>query len=675
MSVSKMEKLTVILPKDDAPSLLRQLMRLRCISLSKEEIDGLPEAISFREQAAEAAAEAARIDAVLPILVKRSHRKKPLFGSVTAFDATEFRRSGDEERALKTVSEVEKLQSDTAKAEAELAKETALMQSLLPYLSFKFPLNHPGTATTKFILGCLPGSVRDERLLTLAAEHGLVIEVLSADSRGTYISAITHRKNERVALAALGTLGFLPAAFAKNDGYATAVFDAAEARAKTIKDELTRLDARLFVLAENLTEVEVLSDLAHTKHLAEENKKKLLATKQCAVLTGWCPTRERARVTRVLERYSAAYEFSPPTEEDDVPVLLSNNAFARNFEWVLGMYSYPRYGKFDPTFIMSIFYFIIFGLMFADAGYGLLLVVACFGAVRWLAPREGMKRFLLMFGYCGISCIIFGVLFGAYFGNFPLAFMQNVLKLTPEQMPNLALVPSLQANVAILFDPLENPMGFLLVSLAVGALHLLAGMAVKAYILCREGRVLAALFDIGSYYILFAGIGTVFFHKVAGIVLLLTGVLLILATQGRDRKGVAGKIIGGLGGLYALIGYASDLLSYSRILALGLAAGVIAQVVNILATMKGASFIGFFLMIVVFLIGHVLNLVINVLGTFVHTSRLQYIEFFGRFYEDGGTPFVPIKASDRYTTELFEEAESDTPKNNSTAPEAASEAV
>lgn len=670
MSVSKMEKLTVILPKGDAPSLLRQLMRLRCVSLSKEELDGLPEALSLQEQAAEAAGEAARVDAVLPILAKRSHRKKSIFGGIATFDATEFRSSGDEERALKTVCEVERIQAAIAKARAELAREEALMESLLPYLSFKFPLNHPGTATTKLILGCLPGSVKDERLTALAAEHGLVIEVLSADSRGTYISVVTHRQSENEALGALGALGFLPATFAESDGLATAVFDAAEARSKAIKDELARLDARLFVLAENLSEVEILSDLTHTKHLVEENKKKLLATKQCAVLTGWCPSRERARVSRVLARYSAAYEFTPPAEGDDVPILLSNNAFARNFEWVLGMYSYPRYGKFDPTFIMSIFYFIIFGLMFADAGYGLMLVVACFGAVRWLAPREGMKRFLLMFGYCGISCIIFGVLFGAYFGNFPLAFMQNVLKLPPEQMPNLALVPSLQANVAILFDPLENPMDFLIVSLAVGALHLLAGMAVKAYILCREGKPLAALFDIGSYYILFAGIGTVFFHKAAGIVLLILGVVLILATQGRDRKGVAGKIIGGLGGLYALIGYASDLLSYSRILALGLAAGVIAQVVNILATMKGASFIGFFLMIVVFLIGHVLNLVINVLGTFVHTSRLQYIEFFSRFYEDGGTPFVPIKDSDKYTRDASEEVEGDADGDHPAAPPA-----
>ncbi len=661
MSVSKMEKLTVILPHAEADALLRQLMKLRSVSLVREEVNELTAAQPPTDTAlAEAAARAARVDAVLPLLAKRSHRKKALFAAATPFDPAEFKGSGDEEKAWKTVKETEKILDSISTLKERLADEEALMQSLVPYLDFKFPLNDPGTRTAKFLLGSLPSGVKQEQLNALGAEAGFVAEVLCEDGRGVYIAAVVHRKDEDEALRALATLGFLRAALQRNDGHASTVFDAAQKRADGLKQELTRLDARLDVLAENLTEVEILSDLEHTTHLTEQNKQKLLSTEKCAVLAGWCPTGEKPRVTRVLDRFAAAYDFSPPAEGDDVPVLLKNNPYARNFEWVLGMYSYPKYGKFDPTFIMGIFYFLIFGLMFADAGYGLLTSIVCFGAVKWFEPREGMKRFLLMFGYCGISSIIWGVLFGAYFGNFPLAFMENVLKLPPEQMPNLAIFPSLAANVAILFDPLENPMAFLVISLAMGALHLLAGMAVKAYILCREGKPLDALFDIGSYWLLFAGIGTVFFHQTAGIVLIVAGVVAILATQGRRKKGVLGKIIGGFGGIYALINYASDLLSYSRILALGLAAGVIAQVVNILATIKGASVIGFLIMIVVFIIGHLLNLVINLLGTFVHTSRLQYIEFFGRFYEDGGTPFVPIAASDKYATDVsFEEDEAE----------------
>jgi V/A-type H+-transporting ATPase subunit I len=169
---------------------------------------------------------------------------------------------------------------------------------------------------------------------------------------------------------------------------------------------------------------------------------------------------------------------------------------------------------------MSVFYFLIFGLMFADAGYGALLCAACFSLVRWAQPRESMKRFLLMFGYCGISCMLFGILFGSYFGNFPLAFMENVLKLPPDRMPNLSLLPSEAANVAVLLDPLQDPMGFLLISLGMGALHLLSGMAVKAFLLCRHGRVIDALCDILLYWVLFAGIGVLFFYRRVGVILL-----------------------------------------------------------------------------------------------------------------------------------------------------------
>lgn len=647
-----MEKLTAILPIGEADKLLRRLMKLRCVSLSKVEEDACDTAVPLEDgETASAASRASRIDAALPILRKHTHRKAQLFSPVTRCDFDEFRASGDAERAQKTVEETERILQATADLDRQLAAEEALMQSLLPYLSFPFSLDDGGTAHSRFLLGSIPVGIKAELLEETANQTGFVLEILHADKTGTYISILFHRKEEDKTLSALSPLGFLPATFAERSGKPTAVFDAASKRAKQLKSEKEKLLAQLEILAENLTDVEILCDMEHTTRLAGEHKKNLVATKKCAALSGWCPTFAKERVIAALEQSGAAYDFAPPNEDDDVPVLLQNNGFARNFEWVVGMYSYPQYGKFDPTFIMSIFYFLIFGLMFADAGYGLLLTLAGFLIPRKFELRDGMKRFMLMFGYCGISCIIFGVLFGSYFGNFPLAFMEYMLGYTGEQLPNLALMPTLAANVAVWFDPLQSPMVFLVLSLGVGALHLLAGMAVKAVILCREGKVLDALFDIGSYWLLFAGIACLFLTDTAGIILTACGALAIIATQGRQKKGFFGKLIGGFGGIYGLINYASDLLSYSRILALGLASAVIGQVVNVVATMKGASFIGFILMIAVFIIGHTLNLVINVLGTFVHTARLQYIEFFGKFYEDGGTPFRPITPAEKYTSD------------------------
>ena len=422
-------------------------------------------------------------------------------------------------------------------------------------------------------------------------------------------------------------------------------------RGGALESENESLKKRLCELAEELDTLEAYYDLEATALLAVSEQEKMLATDRTVLLGGWIPAEEEKRLSDLLSRFDCAYELTDPEEGDNPPVLLKNNGFAANFEWVLGMYSYPAYGRFDPTFIMSIFYFIIFGIMFADAGYGLVLTLGCFLGVKLLKPSTSMERFLKMFGYCGISCIVFGVLFGAYFGDLPIAIMKNMMGLTDAEIPNLALLGSAAPTLAILFDPLQNPMGFLIVSLGIGAVHLIAGMAVRFVILCREGQALDAIFDIGAYWLLFAGVGLIFLLPSVGTWVTVAAVALIVLTHGRAEKNPVMKLLKGLLGIYDLINYVSDLLSYSRILALGLAAGVIAQVVNILGTMGGASVGGFIGLVVAFAVGHLLNIAINVLGTFVHTSRLQYIEFFNKFYEDGGVVFEPAVPSEKYTEE------------------------
>ncbi len=658
MSVSRMEKLTAVVPKEKTDALLHALMRMRAVSLIEQgPATGAVLEVLGGEHVEELSALAQRIDAVLPVLTKRSKRKKSLFRQRVPIVEAEFYANGSYELALKVVSQAEQISKKMKELREERERYLSFTRAYTPYLDWEPRLDFDGTAHTVAFLGSLPGGTSTDLVLQTLEGRAAVVSLINADRTGLYVLVTVHKEEQEQTLRALSGIGFTEAELPARDGTAKELFDRYDAEGAACEKKLESLERRLFALAERLDEVEVLSDLVNTSILREKNKSALSATEACTLLCAWCPEEHKARVTALLERLGGAYDFAPPEEDEQPPVLLKNNAFARNFEWVLGMYAYPAYGKFDPTFVMSIFYMLIFGLMFADAGYGLFLSVVCFAVVRWCNPPDGMKRFLLMFGYCGLSCILFGILFGSYFGDFPLAFLRNVVGVPESELPNLALLPSAAANVAVLFDPLQNPMGFLVVSLAVGAVHLIAGMAVQAYILCRRGKVLAAIFDVGSYWVLFAGIGVVFLHKTAGIALLIGGVLMILLTQGRSRKGIAGKLIGGFGGLYALINYASDLLSYSRILALGLAAGVVGQVVNILATLKGASFIGIIMMLVVFALGHLLNLVINVLGTFVHTSRLQYIEFLGKFYEDGGERFEPIAVAERYSQDVTPEGE------------------
>ena len=451
--------------------------------------------------------------------------------------------------------------------------------------------------------------------------------------------------------ALLSEYGFVRASFKGVKETAAEQKEILRGRGGELEEENERLVARLTELAKDSDLLEAYYDIEATALLAANEQEKMLATRHTVILRGWIPAEEQERLSDLLSRFDCAYELSDPEEGDNPPVLLKNNGFAANFEWVLAMYSYPAYGRFDPTFIMSIFYFIIFGIMFADAGYGLILTLGCFLGVKLLKPSRSMVRFLKMFGYCGISCMVCGVLFGAYFGDLPLAIMKNMMGLTEAELPNLALLGSAAPNLALLFDPLQNPMGFLVVSLAVGAVHLIAGMAVQFVILCKEGHAWDAILDIGAYWLLFAGVGLLVLLPSVGLWVTLFAVALIILTHGRAEKNLLMKLMKGFLGIYDLINYVSDLLSYSRILALGLAAGVIAQVVNILGTMGGATIVGFIGLVVAFCVGHLLNIAINVLGTFVHTSRLQYIEFFNKFYEDGGVIFEPAVPSEKYTEE------------------------
>lgn len=659
MSVSKMKKLTVIAHKDRLDELMRKLIKLRCVEITDSV--AAPDCnelglggLDLDQRRLELEASLSDISRAISILDPYVKRSKGLFAQKMRVDTDWFEAKGHSARARKTVQSALDAEAKIAAARSEILKHEANIVAVTPYLSYDLPLGYSSTESSEIILGVLPPATDLDACGRELYSAGAVAEVLQSDKNGIYAVFFCHKSDSAGVISTLASYGFLRASFAGIKTTAPECIKESQRQIKLLTAEEERQRAKLSELAVGVDALEVLYDIEATELVSTEQKLKLLATDSVAIIKGWIPVRKEAAVQGYLEGFECAYEISEPVGEDVPPILLENNGFASNFEWVLGMYSYPLYGRFDPTFIMSIFYFIIFGIMFADAGYGLVLLLACFGAVKFLKPGESMTRFLKMFGYCGISCIIFGVLFGAYFGDLPLAIMRNMMGIPEDQLPNLALMGSTGANVALLFDPLQNPMGFLIFSLAVGAVHLVAGMAVQFYVLCKDGHVLDAIFDIGAYWLLFAGIGLLFVIPSIALWITIAAVALIVLTHGRAEKNPVMKLLKGLLGLYDLINYVADLLSYSRILALGLAAGIIGQVVNILGTMGGPTVFGFVVLVVAFVIGHLLNLAINVLGTFVHTSRLQYIEFFGKFYEDGGRPFEPAVPSEKFSQQTNE---------------------
>lgn len=638
-----MKKLSLIAMKRDADRLAGRLLRLSCVEVVRVgDPDPTMKLLDCSEEAARTDSERKRVTQAIRLLSEYDDSKKKLFPAREKITFEQI-ENGDETVRL-ALEAADKALAAEAKKKEILGKlsEGKLKRAMLePWETYGLPLGVKGTESTVLRLGTLPASVDTEQL-----ENGpfpLSVETVKEDKRVKYVSVLCAKKEEGEAFSYLSEKGFLPAGLPEMNG---TVQEEKEALAAD-EEALLALDGEqtqtLRSLVPSLGTLKEASDLLETKLHGVSAKQKLLCTDETVMLSGWVPEGMEEKVGKELDRFDCSYEMTDPAPEDDPPTLLVNPKNFDPFEMIIGLYSLPAYGTFDPTFIMSIFYFIIFGMMLADAVYGLILVVCCFGALKLFDLQGGTKKLVKLFGICGISCMIWGVLFGSYFGDFPVVFAEKMLGMENVKSP------------AILFDPVADPISFLILSLAVGAVHLLVGMGIKAYVLIRTGKPWAALFDVGSWYILFAGIGLYFVSPAVGIAVAVLGALMLVLTQGREKKGIFGKISGGLLSLYDIVNYVSDLLSYSRIMALGMSSAVIASVLNIISTLKGPTVVGYIVMTVVVLFANVVNLAINLLGSFVHASRLQYIEFFGKFYEDGGRPFDPVAPSSEYT--VIEEKE------------------
>ncbi len=679
MSVRSMKKITILAARSDADAIINRLMRLRCVELTqagRHEEGLLPTDLSALDRTREACERnLSDIRTAIPALAKYSTRRRGIGRVVLRYDKSAFVAEGRDARARRAVSETLAVLERRRELELTVTRTHEQMSALTPWLNYDAPMGNADTSRTAVLLGVFPSKTDREALDRAVDQVGAYAEWVLQDETGLYAALTVLREDRRSLETAVSAFGFAPISFPIPSTTARLSYDAAEDVLDRLSEEKYHLEERLRDLAECLDDIEILSDIEATTAELCRQKRKLAETDRCVVIEGWIPEVMLEALTDTLSRFVCACDVTDPDEDEDVPVLLQNNRFSTTFEWVIGMYSYPRYGTFDPTVIMSIFYFLIFGMMFADVGYGLLLSLCCFVGVKLLNPKPGMRRMLLMFGFCGISCMVMGVLFGGWFGNLPTAIMDSFIYREEGAAAKTAL-GSFFYN-GLIFNPIDSSTAFLLLSLGMGQLHLMAGMVINMIETCRKGRVHEGICSTVPYWILFIGIDLMvpglwinmfsanpeavseatlaLFAMLSqiGKYTMFAGFASILLFKGAAQKSFVGWLLGGLGGLYSLISFASDLLSYSRILALGLVAGVIAQVINMMTGLGASGPVGFVFMLIVMLVGHGLNLAINLLGTFVHAARLQYIEFFGKFYEDGGTPFSPLCPVEDYSEELI----------------------
>lgn len=590
----------------------------------------------------------ADIELALDTLQTYSPEKQPMFFTRRdvdrrAFDAILTRRDTIAEQ----VDRILQLRDAVHREQEAINKDRTDLASTAPWEAYDIPLEITETAHLDIDLGIMPAAA-DMEGMRQAAEKVTdlyMMDEIGRDKEFVYYTLVTMKPYTDGLRDIVRQRGYVSVQFRDLRGTIPQIRTGLEADIDARQETIAALEQELTALWPHRDDIQCLHDELIILRDEERIKDRLQTTRRTFCFEGWMPAPAEEAVFDMLDRYGCWREVRAPKEEERPPVLLHNSSLSRPHEAIVEMYSLPDYRGYDPTGWVAVFYTIFFGMMLSDAGYGLIVAVVC-GLILHKFNLEGMtRRMWKTFFYGGISSMFWGALFGSWFGNFVEAFSGTFLHST-------ASIP------ALWFNPIEDPTRLLLFSLGMGVVHIFIGMGLHAIMMIRDGRWLEALSDDFSWYMVITG-GILWGAgamtdsvpvMAAGIGkwLVIAGAVVLLCTGGRHSRSVFGKIGGGLKAVYSVTSYLSDILSYARLLALGMATSVIAQVMNTIGTLSGGGVKGAIILAVVFLFGHALNMIINLLGAFVHSSRLQYLEFFGKFYVDGGDPFVPYRQNTKY---------------------------
>ena len=655
MAAVEMRKITVIGLNSGRAPFIYELMHLGVVEInsqdgivSDDEEDWLPDIFRTSNSADVSRLEGdiIRVSTALEAIAKYDPAKKPLLITRKemgreAFIAYMNKVRTDTERNMDKAIAAYKVIND---GKAEINHLRSQVAGLQPWVKLDIPLEMNETEFVSVIHGVTGAKVQSGQLMTAVTESvpSAIVQEVGADKQQKYFSIIVLKEEKDALYEALRPFSFSVISMADQKGTPTEAIHHYETRMEEIETSIAENEKVLADLSPARKDIEFLYDLLVTQRDRARIVGEMLSTDTVFYFDGWMPAKAQPEVEELLKRYEFYYDIQVPDADEEVPVLLHNSSAATPFEAVTNMYSLPSRKDIDPTTILAPFYFIFFGMMLSDAAYGIILSALCFFVLKKYKPEGTIYKMFKMFFYCGISTFIWGALFGGWFGNFFTVAADTLLG------KEFAIDP-------LWFNPLEEPMRLLIFSLILGAIHLFIGMGVQAYMYFRDGQAVDAICDIILWYVLL--IGLVLFAvggsvtpalSTVGKIMSIVGAVGIFATGGRKKKGIIGKVTGGLGALYGITSYLSDILSYSRLLALGLATGVVAQVINTLGSLAGGGVLGAVILIVALVFGTIFNLAINALGAFVHSCRLQYVEFFGKFYTGGGREFRPFARKTKY---------------------------
>ena len=634
-----MKKLRVMAMADCREELLKQLQHLGCVQISEpnQQLSDPAWAALLKRGSSQLTATKSEITDVTTALnaIKRYAKTKDgLFIQRGVVSETEFLGSKTVEGAREVSRKVGEALQELARLQGEEARLLAKQAALLPWKSLNVPLEMTSTTYTLLRLCVLPGGSDAGVIREVLREQELPAEFfeISATRQQLYGFLICHRAEMQKTLDALRPYSFSITNFKGLTGTPAENLDRLDGELAENRKQQENTIGEIAASAASRDALRLYADRLHVEEEKEINAERLLTDDTILFFEGWVPGENEQEVRRVLEQLNCAWETADPTEDEipDVPVKLKNNWFTRPLNMVTEMYSLPAYNNVDPNPLMAPFFILFYGIMMADMGYGLLMILAGLLITKKYRPKGTMGNMFSLVTLCGVSTFIWGAITGGFFGD----FLTQIAKL---------INPASTFQLASLFTPLEDTLMILIGAIALGLVQIVTGMAISFIRKLKSGQVLDAIFEEVTWWIVFAGIGCMAL-KVTNLVLY-AGIALVILGPLVQGKGLMGKISGIFGSVYNHVtGYFGDLLSYARLMALMLAGSVIAQVFNTLGAIPGNIIV----FLIISLAGNTLNFALNLLGCYVHDLRLQCLEYFGKFYEDGGKPFKPLAMNTKY---------------------------
>lgn len=658
MSIVKMKHLRALGLREGRGKLLRRLRSLGCVEISTPK--SLPPEWDFLsapdgDELSHHLGEADELSAALEVLRSRGIKDKggllvplPQVAEETLFDESAYNQS------LVVARQINEANSALNAQQAKRSKLETQLRALEPWKELSVPLDMTGTRRTDamFVAVSLRLDRAEVKRRLDEATELYDLTWAGTDREFQYFMVLVHKSAAQEVQAALLDLGCARLNLRSWSGTAAENCLVLQRQLGELDREAASLQKSIDDQAGSVFDLKVALDKAGQEVTLERAKARLLDTEYTFFLDGWFPAEREEAVKAALEEHGMAYDIADPTEEEypQVPIQLKSNKLTDPFTVVTAMYSMPAYDGVDPNPFMAPFFILFFGFMMNDIGYGLLMAL---GTALFLAkarPKGDKGRMMSMFFMCGLSSIFWGSLTGSFFGD----FFPQLFKLIDPSLLGLLKPPIGGGDPTwfwpALFNPVNNTIQVMIGSMALGVIQVFTGMAISMVEKLKRGEVLDAVSNELSWYCILIGAALAIGGPMAapvlgtvGQVLLFGGLGLLLIGNLIRAKGLGG-LVGFGGAIYnGVSGYFSDILSYLRLMALMMAGAIIAQVFNTL----GAVF-GLVPFIIVALIGNVLNLVLNLLGCYVHTLRLQCLEFFGRFYKDGGKAFDPLAVHTNY---------------------------